>query len=184
MLVSVGLLLTQSPLGRPYGSSCCRREHPQPHHLLSYVCAWHPFSSELFLNSDSASPVSLTPNPTPFLLHDCWSSWWRISPWMLIHESLQKALCWKHMAVLLGRIFKSYLSFKAQVRIIMVSKYLNWNSPRKSRMCLKSCAFKSPVLASFADFLSEGDLVLFLFLLTLICCMFPDTLTAWPSSSP
>ena len=75
-------------------------------------------------------------------------------------------------------LFKSYLSFKAQVRIIMVSKYLNWNSPRKSRMCLKSCAFKSPVLASFADFLSEGDLVLFLFLLTLICCMFPDTLTA------
>ena len=98
MLVSVGLLRTQFPLGRPYGSSCCRREHPQPHHLLSYVCAWHPFSSELFLNSDSASPVSLTPNPTPFLLHDCWSSWWRISPWMLIHESLQKALCWKHMA--------------------------------------------------------------------------------------
>ena len=94
---------------------------------------------------------------------------------LLLPSPLHIVFC---LAVLLGRIFKSYLSFKAQVRIIMVSKYLNWNSPRKSRTCLKSCAFKSPVLASFADFLSEGDLVLFLILLTLICCMFPDTVTA------
>ena len=94
---------------------------------------------------------------------------------LLLPSPLHIVFC---LAVLLGRIFKSYLSFKAQVRIIMVSKYLNWNSPRKSRMCLKSCAFKSPVLASFADFLSEGDLVLLLFLLTLICSLFPDTMTA------
>lgn len=79
--------------------------------------------------------------------------------------------------VLLGRMFKSYLSFKAQIRIIM-TKYLNWDSPRKSGTCSKACAFKSPVLASSTDFLLVGELFLFLFWLTLICCMFPDTMAA------
>ena len=85
--------------------AACRRvpsrwmeSHSGPPHLLSYLCAHHPSSSELFLNSDLASPASFPLNPAPFLLHNHWPFRWRIGPLDANPWISMVGLCWEHTA--------------------------------------------------------------------------------------
>lgn len=47
---------------------------------------------------------------------------------------------------LLGRMFKSHLSFKALFRIVMVTKYLKLGLSQEIKAFLKACSFTSQVL--------------------------------------
>lgn len=103
-VLDVGFL-PQLPLHRHSGPFCYLKAHQlmagisRTAYLLSGPYAHRPSSSELFINTNLASPVFSPWNSASFLPHSYLPFWWRLnpvgaSPWISLVEFVLRAHAW------------------------------------------------------------------------------------------